>query len=91
MKAKMKQRIRHVIKYIMHVHAIIAIIGGIYRSSRADDEAIAVALMTQYILYAILFELIAINVQLTKFGDNSDNNNNKGDSKKKKGKKKDAE
>jgi hypothetical protein len=76
----------------MHLHAIVAIIGGIYRSHNAETETLAVALMTQYILYAIVFELIAINVQLTKFGDNNNNNsNNNGSSKKKKGKKKDAE
>jgi hypothetical protein len=70
----------------MHLHAIIAIIGGIYRSHNAETETLAVALMTQYILYAIVFELIAINVQLTKFGDNNNSSNNNGSSKKKKGK-----
>ena len=93
MNAKVKARIQHVIKYVMHLHAIIAIIGGIYRSSNADTETLAVAYMTQYILYAILFELIAINVQLTRIGNNGSNNNNNGGSKKKKGKakKKEAE
>lgn len=79
----LKYRVRHVIKYVLHIHAIIAIIGGIYRSTHASSDELAVAYMTQYILYAILFEIIALNIQIARFGEELKNGNNKSAKKKK--------
>ena len=61
----LRHRVTYVIKYVMHVHAILALIGGVYRSTRPDiTPEYAAAIMAQYVLYAIFFELIALNVQL---------------------------
>jgi len=84
----LKYRVRHVIKYVLHIHAIIAIIGGIYRSSTASSDTLAVAYMTQYILYAILFEIIALNIQIARLGEVFKNGKNDPAKKKNKSSKK---
>ena len=51
----------HKIQIIFHVHATAAIIGGIYRSVTAATPELSSSLMSQYILYAILFEILSLN------------------------------
>jgi hypothetical protein len=46
---------------LFHILAVIAIIGGIYRATGADSDALTSSLMSQYILWAILFEILALN------------------------------
>jgi hypothetical protein len=51
------------IKIGLHVLAALAVIGGIYRAVTAVDAALASMLMSQYLLWAILFEVAALNVR----------------------------
>jgi hypothetical protein len=47
----------------MHLLAVLAVIGGIYRAVREVDDALAALYMIQYLLWAILFEVAALNLK----------------------------
>ncbi len=47
----------------MHALAVLAVIGGIYRAVREVDDALAALYMIQYLLWAILFEVAALNLK----------------------------
>lgn len=47
---------------ILHGLAVLAVIGGIYRGLDAD-AVLKSALMTQYLLWAILFEVAALHLK----------------------------
>ena len=49
------------INLIFHALAALAIIGGIYRAVHADDDLLTSSLMSQYILWAIFFEIVNLN------------------------------
>ena len=49
------------IQIIFHFLAILAIIGGIYRATTAGTPELTSSYMSQYILWAILFEIISFN------------------------------
>ena len=49
------------IQLVFHIVAILAIIGGIYRAVTASTPELSSSLMSQYILWAILFIVISFN------------------------------
>ncbi|WP_457554430.1 hypothetical protein [Candidatus Pyrohabitans sp.] len=55
----MKDRLRTA----MHALALLAVIGGIYRAAGEVDDAFAALYMIQYLLWAILFEVVALNLK----------------------------
>lgn len=42
---------------------MLAVIGGIYRAATADAETLKALLMSEYLLWAILFEIGALNAK----------------------------
>jgi hypothetical protein len=51
------------IKILLHFLAVLAVIGGIYRAVTEADPALTSALMSQYLLWAILFEVINVQIK----------------------------
>jgi hypothetical protein len=51
------------IELILHVLAGLAILGGIFRATTTTDPQLSSLLMSQYLLWAILFEIIAFNTK----------------------------
>ncbi|MEE9474969.1 MAG: hypothetical protein V3V36_04775 [Candidatus Hydrothermarchaeaceae archaeon] len=47
----------------LHILAVIAVIGGIYRSLTAYDPTLKPLIMSQYLLWAILFEIGVLNIK----------------------------
>jgi hypothetical protein len=48
---------------LLHVLAGLAVIGGIYRAVTEADPALTSSLMSQYLLWAILFEVINFHIK----------------------------
>ena len=47
----------------MHLLAALAVIGGVYRAVTEVEDALAALYMIQYLLWAILFEIVALNLK----------------------------
>ncbi|WP_456474325.1 hypothetical protein [Candidatus Pyrohabitans sp.] len=50
----------------MHLLAALAVIGGVYRAVTEVEDALAALYMIQYLLWAILFEIVALNLRQTR-------------------------
>jgi hypothetical protein len=48
---------------LLHFLAILAVIGGIYNAVTESDPALTSALMSKYLLWAILFEIVNLNIK----------------------------
>ena len=49
----------------LHALAVLAVIGGIYRAATTGDATLKTMLMGKYLLWAILFEIGALNASLS--------------------------
>jgi len=47
----------------LHALAALAVVGGVYRAVSEVDDALAALYMIQYLLWAILFEVAALNLR----------------------------